>query len=523
MADERSRDERDFETITPAAVELGATATTDGADGKDRRSPFLWVVLAVLLALGAAGVFMVLPTGPAPGDPTASDSDASQRASSSASSSDDATAERSPRPTAEQEEPPVPPWRQLRLERERKAAQDILADFVELEEQLAEHAVERWGADALQAARERAEAGDDAFLEQDYETAKARYREAVDGLETLLARKDKVRDAAVARGRKALEAGSSEAARDAFELALAIAPDHEPARVGLQRSRTLEQLNALLETAREQRRDDRLNAALATLQEARELDAHSERARTQLARVRAAIEERDYRRAMSRGYAALGDGQLDRAREAFRSALDIRGDSADAQEGLRMVEQATTEARINALQREAERLEAEERWSAAAERYAQALELDDTLAFARQGRRRAERRATLHERIDGVLSAPEQLRYREAYEDARALLERARAIGEPGPKLQEKRARLAEVVAVADDPVEVTLRSDGKTNVRVNQIGEFGTFEHRTVALKPGVYTAVGSRRGYRDVRQEFRVTPEGLAEPVYIATTEKI
>ena len=54
----------------------------------------------------------------------------------------------------------------------------------------------------------------------------------------------------------------------------------------------------------------------------------------------------------------------------------------------------------------------------------------------------------------------------------------------------------------------VTLKSDGLTTVQVYHVGRLGQFISQQLKLYPGTYTVVGSRPGYRDVRQTLTVTP---------------
>jgi hypothetical protein len=95
--------------------------------------------------------------------------------------------------------------------------------------------------------------------------------------------------------------------------------------------------------------------------------------------------------------------------------------------------------------------------------------------------------------------------------------------GTRGPRLREQIAAVEDTLAVASEPVAVTLRSDGETAVTVYKVARLGQFQERALSLRPGTYTAVGARRGFRDERVEFTVTPRGLAEPVFIACTETI
>jgi hypothetical protein len=59
--------------------------------------------------------------------------------------------------------------------------------------------------------------------------------------------------------------------------------------------------------------------------------------------------------------------------------------------------------------------------------------------------------------------------------------------------------------------------------VSIYKIGKFGSFAMQQLTLRPGVYVAVGSRPGYRDVRLEFRVAPEIEMKPIIIQCEEQI
>ncbi len=66
-------------------------------------------------------------------------------------------------------------------------------------------------------------------------------------------------------------------------------------------------------------------------------------------------------------------------------------------------------------------------------------------------------------------------------------------------------------------------RGDQLTEVVVYKVGRLGTFERRDLDLRPGSYTVVGSRRGYRDVRRQLVIQPGVAPEPVAIRCQERI
>ena len=72
-------------------------------------------------------------------------------------------------------------------------------------------------------------------------------------------------------------------------------------------------------------------------------------------------------------------------------------------------------------------------------------------------------------------------------------------------------------------PVAVVLESDGQTQVVVHKVGRLGAFERKTLDLKPGTYTVVGTRSGYRDVRRQLVVKPAAALPPLVVRCEEAI
>lgn len=509
--------DRDDDLIAPADVRLSTGAADPQASsggsgsGSGRRGAF--VALALLVA-GALVVFFLLPEPTPPPEPSPAEvPDSAEQLEPVAE----------PAASRRETDASPPPFERLRLQQERDRAQQILERLVGLTDSLEARAVERWGAEDMERARALAEEGDALFLERDYEAAQERYREAVAELEALDARAETLADERIEAGRTALAEGDSRAATEAFELALAIRPDSEPARTGLERAQVLDRVLEQVGQARRLARDGELEAARTQLQEALELDPRSEPARAALTEVEAALTERRFTATMSAGYRALREQRFDAARAQFRAAGELDPDAEAVETALELVESEARDHRIGQLRREAARLEEDEQWARAAEVHAEALELDPTLAFARRGVERARSRSELDRRLEETLAHPERLNDDAELAGARQLLARAQQAEPRGPRLGRQLEALGELVRVAAIPVPVTLVSDGHTRVHLLRVERLGTFEERTLELRPGAYVAVGSRIGFRDVRVEFVVTPDGTDGPVRIQCTERI
>ncbi len=230
-----------------------------------------------------------------------------------------------------------------------------------------------------------------------------------------------------------------------------------------------------------------------------------------------------FARAMSEGLAALDRRDYAAAREAFARAAAIQPESEQSADGLARAEAGARLAAITALRNEARDLESREDWHAAKQRYEAILEIDPAVALAIDGLARSGRRAELADRLTSHLAKPQRLSSDEVLEEASAILEQASAIAAPSPKLEQQTEQLARLVQAYSTPVTATLESDQLTEVVVYKVGRLGTFDRRDLALRPGSYTVVGSRRGYRDVRRQLVIEPGVAPEPLAIRCEERI
>jgi tetratricopeptide (TPR) repeat protein len=417
----------------------------------------------------------------------------------------------------------IAPWQQALLARERKAAQDILAELLRKQFELEGRAVERWGAEAFAAAKAKAEAGDELFRSQQYAAAALEYTAGNLELDALLERVEPTLAETLDDGDAALAAADAQAALAAWELALAIEPDNERALRGVARARALPEVLALMQSGAAHEEAGRLTEANDEFRAAAALDAEFAPAREAMTRTGARIADAQFSAAMSAGFAALGRGDYAAARKSF---IEARGLDAGAQgpaDGLAQVDLNIRLGEIATHRETATAMESAERWQEAAAAYQAALDLDPDLAFAKAGVRRSRARAEISERLAHYLDSPERLTAENVYANALALVRQVAAIPERGPKLAAQITRLEELLKLAVTPVRVRLESDNQTDVVMHRVGPLGNFESREIELRPGTYTVVGTCAGYRDVRREVEVAAGAPPAPVIVRCEEKI
>ena len=305
-------------------------------------------------------------------------------------------------------------------------------------------------------------------------------------------------------GDTALAAGHQDVASQAYALARRIDPNSQRAIDGARRTRLLNGVLPLLKDAQKAESAHNYSRAAQDFSQALALDPGNAVAKEGLGRANAAFGDDNYARSVGAGFAALGAGRLAEAQTDFQRALSFRAEGKEATEGLQRVSAAMQASRLAALRQQAANLEAQEHWRDAISVYDTALREDPSLAFAKRGKAQDEARAELSESLQRIIDHPDRLIFPSAKDEAMTLLQQAREEPSPGPALQAQVAKIAQLLPQLERPVLLNMISDNATQVTIPSIGVFGTFGKREIRLKPGTYTVVGTRYGYRAVHQEF-------------------
>ncbi len=473
------------------------------------------VPVFVLLLAAAIGVFLLLPKYV--------DEHLSEVAERGVHETSPGYAERLA-PDHEQPKPATEaPARRAPSGADEQAARNALGIYLQIQARLEEKLVSRWAPKEHADAKASAADGDQALRKESYAEAEAFYREATGALQKLAARTDDVLAESLVRGEQALTSGKGHVARQAFEVALAIDPENQEAVKGMARARTIDDVFALIASGETHEAVGRLAFAHADFAAAREMDTQSLRASEGLQRVRRRMIEERFQETMAEAFSALERREHTRALEAFRAAEAIRPNSHAVADGIAQASEGIRLSRLETLRKKATRLESKERWAEAAAQYQTALAIEPSLVFAQEGNARALERASIMAKLEYYVDNPDLLKSQRVRETALSFLGKAGAIEPKGPELRRRVSALREQVLLATRPLSLELRSDGATEVVVYRLGSLGQFTSRNISLRPGTYTIVGSRPGYKDVRREVTLAAGKPVPPIYVACEEPI
>ena len=286
--------------------------------------------------------------------------------------------------------------------------------------------------------------------------------------------------------------------------------------------RAPEILQAKEEAARAYARGDAL-AERAALKKLVELDPSRDDVAARAQIILQDLGNEAFGKTMVKGFRAASEGDLTNAKGALQKAKLLQPNRKELPIlESRVTALANAEAISVFLARAAARVEQDD-WQGAEAAFRQALALEPAHLQALKGADFATRILRANGQIDNLLKRPERLTTKAIWSQAQNLVEDLRVLATISPKLSSKIDRLEKVLKLADMPVEVLVRSDGKTNVRVRGVGEIGTTRKKAISLPPGSYVLEGRRTGYRTKLVEFEIPFGGKKFEVEVVCDERI
>ena len=390
----------------------------------------------------------------------------------------------------------------------RTRAEQALRDFLHVRARLELANAPIWGEPEWSKALEGVTKGNRLFGQRQFSMATEVLIRSVELLLLLESETGQRLANALNSGWQSLRADDSSSAEVFFETAISIDGDNETAMNGLEQAQVRPDLLDLMAAGELALSMNDLAGARIAYIDAAELDGAYEPAEIALLDVSEQIDNLAFMDAMSRALSALETEQVEVAETALRQAASLKpGDEMlhNTQQQLAQTRQKLWIARQRTKVASQER---NEDWSGAAATYREVLVSVPQASFARQGLAFALDREHLHRQFDHYLTDPTRIYSDEPRTNAEQLLESVAIPPAAETRLAEKVRRLQTLVIEAQTPRLLVLQSDGLTSVQIYHVGRLGQFTSRQLELRPGTYTVVGSRPGYRDVRQTFTVKP---------------
>ncbi|WP_444934874.1 hypothetical protein [Microbulbifer sp. JTAC008] len=415
------------------------------------------------------------------------------------------------------------PYSDAEIMQQRREVQKVLQEILEIKEELKDRKVEVWAFEEFYSAEDLALKADEIYRKRNFMAALEKYRESLQALEYL---KDSIPERIethISEGNRALSQGDKDSASDAFKMVLTISNNHPRGIKGIERADKLPLAWWHLTQGTKAFKQAKLDLAQEQLKKSLAIDSETADALDLLTKVEGAITERDYQSAMSSGYGAIAEEKFESAKSYFHRAKNLKPTAKAPDIGLAQAQNEADRVQIEKLLQQARMEETKEEWHRALKSYTDLVKKDSSLVDAITGKARAAARAKLDDQLKDLIQDPLTLGEGKRNYFARQVLTDARKLNTKTPRLQRQIEDLENALTQALIPLPVKFKSDRTTSVTIYHVGKLGNFDQREIALKPGRYIAIGTREGYRDVRQEFVVKPGKPTTEVVIQCAERI
>jgi len=175
--------------------------------------------------------------------------------------------------------------------------------------------------------------------------------------------------------------------------------------------------------------------------------------------------------------------------------------------------------------------EALEQWKNAIKQYDSVLKINLNHSKSIVRKERAKSYQYLNDLIDSIIKQPERLQNDKIFNKSQKSLNYVKSeISKKSseekqkiPKLIEKISSAESLIEKASTMVDVIIYSDAETDISIYRVGRFGQFKTKELQLRPGKYTIVGSRLGYKDIRKNKNISASDKVINISIICSEKI
>ena len=402
-------------------------------------------------------------------------------------------------------------------------AEALLSEMLSKMDDLKSSGVQLWAEEQWLRIRDLQSQGDDAYLNRVYDIAAKSYREAMQLLTDLEISIPETLEGALLLGQKSILQGDKNLAIANFETALAIDGGNELARKGLDRALKLATVNEYTQLGESLSEQRQWSESIGAFEKALVIDPEWLQAQQGLSKAILENDKEQFQSSLSKGYALMKEEKFDEAEAAFQKSLEIDPESKAGQQAIEELEIQRRTTLTKSLKYKGLIAEVNEEWDDANSYYETILNFDSNIGEVKDSLMRVNSRIRLINQMISFIAQAENLNDEKLFNQAQQVLIQAQSIMNKGPKMTQKISELEQTLKIASTPVEVTLISDFKTDVVLYKTGKFGLFEQKIILLKPGVYTAKGTRIGYRDTTLRFKVTPENLDQRFIIICRDRI
>ena len=401
--------------------------------------------------------------------------------------------------------------------------EDLKAFKTNLEPPLKVGSVHQWAPDVHAKIFENKRVALKAFSDGDYSSALAQIRAAAAESSRILKVREANFDTHLKAAVSGFESNQYEPARAEIDNALLLYPNDQIAQEYRVRIELMPKVLGYLEESYKAWAENDFRSELSYLEKIIQLDPARKKEKSRLDLLSKKIAEEDFAILLSKGLQAIEHRDLGAAQINLEKARRIFSNRAELSFLKENIERLDRELSIANALRDANQAVSHDDWDRAYQAFSKAKSIDPTNSAATEGERIATELLAGRQGLDSFLKQPARLSSKTVATAAQWLLENVRHLTRLSPTLKVRSERLSKLISQANTPVEVVVKSDGKTEITVRRVGIVGKTLEKVINLRPGDYTFEGKRAGYKSKLVKLTVPFNGTGIEIRIICDEQI
>ncbi|PWW33581.1 hypothetical protein DFO83_1179 [Idiomarina loihiensis] len=313
---------------------------------------------------------------------------------------------------------------------------------------------------------------------------------------------------------------------DAAQLnaqALKVKGDYSDALALQKRIDTYHEVADLYEQARVGGVEGNIEKQRAAYQQILKLDPQQQDAKAALAKVEQQIQQQRFARALATAVNAIDNKDFDRAQEALAKASAIDNNRPELATLQAQIDAELKSQGVKSLEKRIQVFAGADEWQTVQMLAEKGLADYPDSQIVQQAKQSAGAILAASSALDVYIERPGRLADSNIRQNAVNAVSKYSGLTQLSAKLGEKINQVEQLIENENQPIDVTIRSDNRTYIKVLGVGVVGEVREKTIQLKPGKYQLEGRRDGYRSIIVDVVVEKSGTPIVINVQCNERV
>ncbi|WP_322406315.1 tetratricopeptide repeat protein [Idiomarina sp. PL1-037] len=261
----------------------------------------------------------------------------------------------------------------------------------------------------------------------------------------------------------------------------------------------------------------------AAYQQILKLDPQQQEAKAALAKVEQQIKQQRFARALATAVNAIDNKDFDRAQEALAKASAIDNNRPELVTLQAQIDAELKSQGVKSLEKRIQVFAGADEWQTVQMLAEKGLADYPDSQVVQQAKQSASEILAASSALDVYIDRPGRLADNNIRQNAVNAVSKYSDLTQLSAKLGKKVDQVEQLIEKENQPIDVTIRSDNRTYIKVLGVGVVGEVREKTIQLKPGKYQLEGRREGYRSTIVDVVVEKSGTPIVINVQCNERV